>query len=106
MIFKPKPIASHYISHRMTQILTRQNLSIAIDLLKADKPVAIPTETVYGLAANALSEGACRAIFHAKGRPLDNPLIVHISSKEMLRTIVDVDRMTPIGCVTSFGRDL
>ena len=40
---------------------------------------AIPTETVYGLAASALSDDAVRGIFRAKGRPADNPLIVHIS---------------------------
>ena len=42
--------------------------------------VAIPTETVYGLAGNALSTDAAKEIYAAKGRPSDNPLIVHISS--------------------------
>lgn len=46
--------------------------------------VAIPTETVYGLAANALDENAVRNIFLAKGRPQDNPLIIHISSIDWL----------------------
>ena len=41
--------------------------------------MAIPTETVYGLAANALDGAAVKKIFQAKGRPTDNPLIVHIS---------------------------
>ncbi|MCU7558116.1 L-threonylcarbamoyladenylate synthase [Macrococcus capreoli] len=45
---------------------------------KADEIIAIPTETVYGLAANALSKAAVDKIFVAKGRPQDNPLIVHI----------------------------
>ena len=48
-------------------------------LLRAGQLVAIPTETVYGLAANALDETAVRAIYAAKGRPGDNPLIVHIA---------------------------
>lgn len=48
-------------------------------LLRVGKLVAIPTETVYGLAANALDETAVRAIFAAKGRPQDNPLIVHLA---------------------------
>lgn len=52
---------------------------LAVKAIKEDKLVAIPTETVYGLAANALSEKAVEQIFKAKGRPADNPLIIHIS---------------------------
>ena len=48
-------------------------------LLAAGQVVAIPTETVYGLAANALDGQAVLRIFEAKGRPQDNPLIIHIS---------------------------
>ena len=44
----------------------------------------MPTETVYGLAANALNGRAVRKIFEAKGRPMDNPLIVHVSSTKMI----------------------
>jgi len=44
--------------------------------------VAFPTETVYGLGADALDENAVKKIFEAKGRPSDNPLIVHIAGKE------------------------
>lgn len=51
----------------------------AARLLKDGQVVAIPTETVYGLAGNAYSEDAVKRIFEAKGRPQDNPLIVHIS---------------------------
>lgn len=51
----------------------------AASLLKEGKLVAIPTETVYGLAANALDGETVKKIFEAKGRPSDNPLIVHIS---------------------------
>lgn len=51
--------------------------------------VAIPTETVYGLAANALDSTAVAAIFKAKGRPQDNPLIVHISRLEQLEGLVE-----------------
>ena len=50
----------------------------AIDLLKNGEVIAIPTETVYGLAADARSDKAVSKIFEAKGRPADNPLIVHI----------------------------
>ncbi len=51
-------------------------------LLKNGSVVAIPTETVYGLAANAFDVAAVRKIFEAKGRPQDNPLIVHISDMD------------------------
>ena len=51
----------------------------AVELLKSDNIVGMPTETVYGLAGNALSELSVKRIFEAKGRPQDNPLIVHIS---------------------------
>ena len=51
-------------------------------LLKEGKTVIFPTETVYGLGANALDENAVKKIYEAKGRPSDNPLIVHIYDKE------------------------
>lgn len=60
----------------------------AAEILKKGGLVAIPTETVYGLAANAFDEKACANIFKAKGRPGDNPLIVHICDMEMLSDIV------------------
>jgi L-threonylcarbamoyladenylate synthase len=59
----------------------------AVRLLKAGEVVAIPTETVYGLAACALEPSAVEKIFAAKGRPRDNPLIVHVSGLEMARTL-------------------
>ncbi len=58
------------------------------ELLKRGETVAIPTETVYGLAANALDPDAVKGIFKAKGRPQDNPLIVHISDFSELSEIV------------------
>ena len=62
-------------------------LQQAAALLCADQVVAMPTETVYGLAANALSSAAVSRIFAAKQRPSDNPLIVHISSHAMLASL-------------------
>ena len=59
----------------------------ASDILKKGGIVALPTETVYGLAASAYSDDAIKSVFTAKGRPQDNPLIVHISSLEMLGEI-------------------
>ena len=52
--------------------------------------VAFPTETVYGLGANALDDEAVRKIFIAKGRPQDNPLIIHVSTKEISELVKDV----------------
>ena len=66
----------------------RESALEAAELLKYGEVVAIPTETVYGLAANALNENAVRKIFIAKGRPQDNPLIVHICNMKMLTPLV------------------
>jgi L-threonylcarbamoyladenylate synthase len=60
------------------------SLSQAIDLLKQGEVVAIPTETVYGLAADARNENALREIYRIKQRPASNPLIVHIASSEQV----------------------
>ncbi|MCL2672589.1 MAG: L-threonylcarbamoyladenylate synthase [Clostridiales bacterium] len=67
----------------VTQIITAYNnspsaVTAAAALLRAGECVAFPTETVYGLGANGLDEGAVAKIFAAKGRPNDNPLILHI----------------------------
>ncbi len=56
----------------------------AAELLRLDEVVAVPTETVYGLAANALSSAAVRKIYQTKGRPATNPLIVHVASWAMV----------------------
>ena len=56
----------------------------AANIIKNDGLVAIPTETVYGLGANGLDEDAVAKIFLAKGRPQDNPLILHISGAEQI----------------------
>lgn len=62
-------------------------LRLAAELLRAGEIVAIPTETVYGLAANALDAGAVRKIFEAKGRPSHNPLIVHVPDSAAARRL-------------------
>ncbi|HZK54618.1 MAG TPA: L-threonylcarbamoyladenylate synthase [Desulfosporosinus sp.] len=56
--------------------------------LQAGELVAFPTETVYGLGANALDASACIKIFEAKGRPQDNPLIVHVCDRAMANSLV------------------
>jgi L-threonylcarbamoyladenylate synthase len=60
-------------------------ISQAAELLRAGRLVAFPTETVYGLGANALDPEAVQRIFEAKGRPLTSPLIVHVDSIQMAR---------------------
>lgn len=65
-----------------------RDIEAAAEILKNGGLAAIPTETVYGLAANALDPAAVAKIFKAKGRPMDNPLIVHISRFEELYKLV------------------
>ncbi len=65
-----------------------QDIEKAAKILKSGGLVAIPTETVYGLAANALNPNAVAKIFKAKGRPMDNPLIVHICRFEEIYKLV------------------
>ncbi|WP_338350011.1 threonylcarbamoyl-AMP synthase [Nonlabens sp. SCSIO 43208] len=69
----------------MTEVSS--NISRAVDLLNQDKLVAIPTETVYGLAGNIYSEKAIKGIFEMKQRPLFNPLIVHIYDVRQVREL-------------------
>eukprot|EP01116_Phalansterium_solitarium_P025399 TRINITY_DN9699_c0_g1_i1.p1 TRINITY_DN9699_c0_g1~~TRINITY_DN9699_c0_g1_i1.p1 ORF type:complete len:447 (-),score=138.89 TRINITY_DN9699_c0_g1_i1:70-1410(-) len=70
---------------------TEDALNNAAKLLQQGELVAFPTETVYGLGANALDPAAVAKIYTAKGRPSDNPLIVHVSSLDMLRPLVAAD---------------
>ncbi|HIY28579.1 MAG TPA: threonylcarbamoyl-AMP synthase [Firmicutes bacterium] len=65
-----------------------QDIARAGEILRKGGLVGIPTETVYGLAADALNGEAVKKIFQAKGRPMDNPLIVHISHIEQLQDLV------------------
>lgn len=60
-----------------------------VEALQAGEAIGLPTETVYGLAANCLSWVASENIFKIKNRPMDNPLICHISSLEMLKMLID-----------------
>ena len=68
---------------------TPESIALACNLLKAGEVVAVPTETVYGLAGDSTNSEAIKKIFKAKGRPADNPLIVHISNMQMLDGIVN-----------------
>ena len=69
--------------------VTPESLALAGDLIRSGELVAFPTETVYGLGANALDAGAVKRIFEAKGRPGDNPLIVHISAIDQLSPLIE-----------------
>ncbi len=74
----------------------------AADILKSGGIVAVPTETVYGLAASAFSDSAIKKVFEAKGRPQDNPLIVHISNMEMLKSIASEIPDSAVKCAEKF----
>ena len=67
---------------------SEQDINKAAEIIKNGGLVGMPTETVYGLGANAMSEDAVKSIFIAKGRPQDNPLIVHISDISMLSPLI------------------
>jgi L-threonylcarbamoyladenylate synthase len=66
----------------------QQDLAEAATELAAGKPIAFPTETVYGLGGDARNDEAVQGIFAAKGRPADNPLIVHIYDRKQLQQLV------------------
>lgn len=68
----------------------KQAVAEAVRLLAAGEIVAVPTETVYGLAANAFDESAVAKIFAAKERPTFDPLIVHVSSREELERVANI----------------
>ena len=67
--------------------INTEELDTVCNLIKNGKLVIFPTETVYGIGANALDEEAVGKIFVAKGRPSDNPLIVHLADKNKISTI-------------------
>lgn len=71
-----------------TLMLTANDIETAAEIIKNGGLVAIPTETVYGLAADALNGKAVEKIFRAKGRPMDNPLIVHIADIDDIYKLV------------------
>ena len=69
-----------------------EDIRLAADIIKSGGLVAFPTETVYGLGADAFMEEAAKKIYAAKGRPSDNPLIVHISE---IREVDDIAECIP-----------
>ncbi|KII94808.1 hypothetical protein PLICRDRAFT_98544 [Plicaturopsis crispa FD-325 SS-3] len=91
--FPPSSDSSH--QPVITSPTTLSSLRTASTHLHALHTVAFPTETVYGLGALALHPTAASRIFKTKGRPADNPLIVHVSSLDMLRTLLPPDYTMP-----------
>lgn len=79
-----------------------ESIAEAARILKNEGIVAIPTETVYGLAASSLSKKAIESVFTAKGRPQDNPLIVHISDIDMLYKVATDIPKKAIECARKF----
>lgn len=69
-------------------------LQKALEFLAQGKPIAIPTETVYGLAADATNPEAITSIYETKGRPQFNPLICHMSDLEMAKSYADFDNVS------------
>lgn len=76
---KPQNLQIRKYNFMETLLLNENQLEIAVKLIRDGEVVGIPTETVYGLGADASDENAVRKIFEAKGRPADNPLIVHLA---------------------------
>lgn len=76
-----------------TKLFQLTELKEAANLLKAGELISFPTETVYGLGANAMDEAAVKKVYAAKGRPSDNPLIVHVASvEEVEEYVIDVSK--------------
>lgn len=81
-------VAIEYEGSSLREIALEEALREGANLLRQGEVVAFPTETVYGLGADALNGEACKEIFAIKGRPADNPLIVHVTSIEEAKKIV------------------
>jgi L-threonylcarbamoyladenylate synthase len=85
----------------MTQVIPldpdlpqQETIELAASIIRDGGLVAFPTETVYGLGADAMNESAVQKIFEAKGRPADNPLIVHVCNSEMLEVVAgDISKL-------------
>lgn len=81
---------------------TTENIEYAAELIGAGEVVGMPTETVYGLAADAFNAEAVAKIFKAKERPADNPLIVHISDLSMIESIASELPALALRCAKAF----
>lgn len=75
---------------------TSEGIALGASLIKEGQLVAFPTETVYGLGANALDAQACTSIFIAKGRPMTDPLIVHVANPSLAFPLVSISGPTQL----------
>ena len=82
--------------------INETELEDVVKNLKENNLVILPTETVYGIAANAFSDDACKKIFEVKGRAQDNPLIVHVSDKNMIYDIAEMPNEIEEKLIDSF----
>ena len=80
-------------------------LAKAAELLRAGRLVAFPTETVYGLGANALDPAAVARIYEAKGRPSYNPIIVHVANARAARQVAREWSEDADALAARFGQD-
>ncbi|WFD05857.1 L-threonylcarbamoyladenylate synthase [Malassezia vespertilionis] len=90
---RSEPISTLRVAFHSNE--AEQHLQQAAAHLRDGELVAFPTETVYGLGACALHADAARKIYDAKNRPADNPLIVHVSDRDMLERLVEKDAINP-----------
>lgn len=90
------------VDKNVDNLKTYPQIEEAADKLKQNEVVAFPTETVYGLGGNATSDEAVLKIFAAKGRPGDNPLIIHISEREQIHSFVKTIPESAILLMDSF----
>lgn len=90
LAFFPSPVMSTEIAQTDTDLATREAVERAVSLLRSGEVVALPTETVYGLGADAFNAEAVAKIYETKERPGFDPLIVHIEGKRALDTVASV----------------
>lgn len=76
------------VDKNVDNLITYPQIKEAAQKLKQNEVIAFPTETVYGLGGNAESDEAVLKIFEAKGRPVDNPLIIHIANREQIHSFI------------------
>lgn len=88
--------------NNLTTLETHNAITLAAEILRAGGTVAVPTETVYGLGANALDESAVAKIFAAKQRPAWDPVIVHVADEAMVETLVIGISATARALMTAF----
>ncbi|KAJ6028073.1 Threonylcarbamoyl-AMP synthase [Penicillium herquei] len=96
-----RSLAEWWAGERKSQTPESKAIEEAANLLRtSDIPVAFPTETVYGLGADATRSAAVQGIYRAKQRPSDNPLIVHVDSIEMLNKLLNPSQQSPSAAKT------